>query len=103
LLSCVGLAVVARPPNPPPRAKRQNQCPPYCAFPQHGCRHQKDAPDCRSARPRGVAGRALAASGARAVLTRTFEPFRCVRVFREGVENSARGGRAPQFRREVHG
>jgi len=32
----------------------------------------------------------------RAVLTQTFETFRCVRVFREGAENRARGGRAPQ-------
>ena len=39
----------------------------------------------------GVAGRALAASGTRAVLARTFETFRCARVFREGAENRVRG------------
>ena len=45
----------------------------------------------------GVANRALAASGERAVLARTYEPFRCVRVFREGAENRARGrARSPE-------
>jgi len=44
----------------------------------------------------GVAGRALAASGTRAVLARTFEPFRCVRVFREARKTAPGGGRAPQ-------
>ena len=36
-----------------------------------------------------------AASGLRAMLARTFETIACVRVFREGAENGARGGRAP--------
>ncbi len=37
----------------------------------------------------------LAASILRARLTRTLESFRCNRVFLEGTENCARGGRAP--------
>ena len=31
----------------------------------------------------------------RPTLTRTLETFLCARVFREGAENRARGGRAP--------
>ncbi len=37
----------------------------------------------------------LAAGVLRTTLSRTFDSFRCARVFREGAENSARGGRAP--------
>ncbi len=36
-------------------------------------------------------------SVARATLTRTLEPFWCDRVFREGAENSDRGGLGPLF------
>jgi hypothetical protein len=43
----------------------------------------------------GVAGCALAASLLRALWPGTLETFLCARVFREGAENRARGGRAP--------
>jgi len=43
----------------------------------------------------GVAGRALADSLLRMLLARSFETFPRARVFREGAENCARGGRAP--------
>ncbi len=45
----------------------------------------------------------LAAGILRAGLSRTLESFRCDRFFREGAENSARGGRDPQasFRLET--
>jgi hypothetical protein len=44
-----------------------------------------------------VAERALAFRGLRAKHSRTFECFQPARVFREGAENSARGGRGPLF------
>ena len=43
----------------------------------------------------GVAGCALAASQLRVALTGTLETFLCARIFRQGAENRARGGRAP--------
>ena len=45
--------------------------------------------------PSGVAGRALAACIRRGTRWDTFGKASCARVFREGAENSARGGRAP--------
>ena len=51
----------------------------------------------------GVAGYASHPAVARAGLTRALEMFRRERVFREGAENGARGGRAPQsFRGFTH-
>ena len=43
----------------------------------------------------GVADRDLAGSILRIILARTFGTFSRARVFREGAENCARGGRAP--------